>query len=419
MVGRTTAGSRPPRQDPTAVPRNKPVNLCIRVIRVRSCREPDAVAAIDTSIGMTPTDAEVHYTRGALANQMQDNTTALKEFEQAVSLRPRDYYLWLELALTRDRLGDQPGALSALNESMRLAPYYARPRWLRGNVLFRMGRYDEAFADLRQATTSDPELLPAFIDLAWGASRRDATLTEQLVQPQTDKAQSELALFFSNHGKPDEAIAHFRAIHAPATEVRRKLIRQLLSIGAIKQAFEVWSKNSGNSITTKASIFDGGFEGPLVLDESGFGWRLATPQPGVGFSLDSAQPQSGTRSLRISFSGHANPAVELVSQLVLIEPGTHYKLNFAARTHGIVTGGPLVLIVKDANGQHVVARSAQLPEDSGGWRTFGMEFATGPATTAIVLSLQREECTTSPCPVFGTLNLDSFSLEQVNTNASR
>src|SRR5439155_18383013 len=160
----------------------------------------DAVAAIDTSIGMTPTDAEVHYTRGALANQMQDNTTALKEFEQAVSLRPRDYYLWLELGLTRDRLGDQPGALSALNESMRLAPYYARPRWLRWNVLFRMGRYDEAFADLRQATTSDPELLPAFIDLAWGASRRDATLTEQLVQPQTDKAQSELALFFSNHG---------------------------------------------------------------------------------------------------------------------------------------------------------------------------------------------------------------------------
>src|SRR5439155_26205356 len=67
----------------------------------------DAVAAIDTSIGMTPTDAEVHYTRGALANQMQDNTTALKEFEQAVSLRPRDYYLWLELGLTRDRLGDQ------------------------------------------------------------------------------------------------------------------------------------------------------------------------------------------------------------------------------------------------------------------------------------------------------------------------
>lgn len=379
----------------------------------------DAIATVDTSLGMMPKDAEVHYTRGALANEVQEPATALREFELAVSLRPRDYYLWIELGLTRDQLGDQAGALSAFNESIRLAPYYAQPRWQRGNLLFRLGRYDEAFADLRQATNSNPEYLLSFIDLAWGASRKDASLTEQLVQPHNDKTQSELALFFARHGKPDEAAAHFRSVSVVTAEVRRNLIRELLSAGATKQAFAVWSNNNAKSTAPTELIFDGGFEGTLNLDESGFGWRVASGQPGVNFSLDSGQPQSGARSLRLTLTGHANPEADLLSQLVLVEPGARYKLNFATRTSNVVTGGPLVIVVKDANGHQLLASSAPLAADSGGWQALNLEFVTGTATPAIVFSLQREQCSTAPCPVFGTVNLDSFSLARVNAGAEK
>src|SRR2546430_3850469 len=170
---------------------------------------------------------------------------ALPELELAVSLRPRDYYLWLELGLTRDELGDAAGALSAFNESVRLAPYYAQPRWQRGNVLFRMGRYDEAFPDLRSAANSNPELLPSLIDLAWGASRNDAGLVEQIVQTQSSTGHMALALFFANHGRPANALTHFGLTANVADENRRELVRALAGAGAYTEAFAVWRAHDG------------------------------------------------------------------------------------------------------------------------------------------------------------------------------
>jgi tetratricopeptide (TPR) repeat protein len=369
--------------------------------------------AVDTAMGLTPNDAEVHYARGALFNYFREPDAALKELELAVSLRPRDYYFWQELGMTREQVADQSGALFCFNEAVRLAPYYAQPRWQRGNFLFRRGSYDEAFADLRQAATSNPDFLPALIDLAWGASGKDAELTDQIVQLPGGKEQYALALFFARHGKANEAVAHLRSASGISTEDRRNLIKELLAAGSITQAFEVWSGNSADSPPARGTVFDGGFEGSLNLDETGFGWHLAPAQPGLSMSLDGRQPQSGSRSLRIDFSGHANPAAELFSQLIPAEPIVRYKLNFAARTNDIVTGGPLQLVIKDSNGQQVLGRSAPLPAKTGGWQTFSVEFATGAASQAIVISLQREACTSSPCPIFGVVNLDGFSLERL------
>jgi hypothetical protein len=319
----------------------------------------------------------------------------------------------LELGMTRDQLGDTAGALSAFNESVRLAPYYSQPHWQRGNLLFRVGRYDEAFVDLRNAATSNPDLVPNFIDLAWGASRRDAAVTEQLFQPRTDSAHLALARFFATHGEPDEAVAHFKLAHDNSDQMRSELIRQLVAAGGFKQAYELWSSGPGSGAGSKTTIYDGGFEAALRVDEVGFGWRTSH-EPEVSLSVDANQPHSGARSLRVDFSGNSNPGTRIVSQLILAEPATRYKLNFAARTQKLVTGGPPIIVVSEATAdRRQLGRSVSLPQDTGGWQPFTFEFATGPACEAIVISLQRENCTSSPCPIFGSLNLDSFSLERV------
>jgi hypothetical protein len=375
------------------------------------------VSALNAATGLTPSDAETHYARAALSNNMGQPAEALREMELAVSLRPRDYDLWLELGMTRDELGDSAGALSAFNESVRLAPYYSQPRWQRGNLLFRIGRYDEAFADLRNAATSNPDLVPNFVDLAWGASGHDAGLTEQIFQPRDDGAHLTLARFFAAHGKPIEAVAHFKLAHNNSDQLRNDLIRQLVAAGGLTQAYELWlagAKSQGHADPAqKAVIHDGGFEGALIIDEAGFGWH-PSHEPGLSLSLDAQQPHTGTHSLRVDFSGNSNPGAQIVSQLVLVEPATRYKLNFAARLQKIVTGGPPVIIVNEATGERrELGRSAALSQGTSGWQTFSFEFPTGPTSEAIVISLQRENCTTSPCPIFGLLNLDSFSLERV------
>src|SRR5207253_8349631 len=110
---------------------------------------------------------------------------AINEYEQAARLRPRDYFLWLSLGTARDQAGDERGALAAFQESVRLAPYYAEPRWQFGNALLRAGRLDEAFAELRRAAVSDSSLLPGLVDLVWGVYGGDAFMVQQVIQPQT------------------------------------------------------------------------------------------------------------------------------------------------------------------------------------------------------------------------------------------
>ena len=143
------------------------------------------------------------------------------------------------------------------------------------------------------------------------------------------------------------------------------------------------------------------------------GWRPSR-EPGLSLSLDAQHAHTGAHSLRVDFNGNSNPGAPIVSQLILAEPVTRYKLDFAARMQKIVTGGLPVIIVSEATGERrELGRSVALHQGTSDWQTFGFEFATGPTSEAIVVSLQRENCTSSPCPIFGTLNLDSFTLERM------
>jgi len=152
----------------------------------------------------------------------------------------------------------------------------------------------------------------------------------------------------------------------------------------------------------------------LSLEEAGFGWRIPRNLQGVTMSLDPTQPHSGSKSLRIDFAGDSNPKSALVSQLILVEPSSRYRINFAARTQDMVTGGLPLAMVNDAAGkQKFLGQSGPLRQGTNSWQVFSFEFTAEPATKAVVLSLQREDCTTSPCPVFGSVWLDSFSIERV------
>jgi hypothetical protein len=60
-----------------------------------------------------------------------------------------------------------------------------------------------------------------------------------------------------------------------------------------------------------------------------------------------------------------------------------------------------------------LGESAPVGQGTHGWEVHSFEFTTGPETRAVVLSLQREICKTPPCPIFGFVWLDSFSIQLV------
>jgi hypothetical protein len=118
--------------------------------------------------------------------------------------------------------------------------------------------------------------------------------------------------------------------------------------------------------------------------------------------------------LRVEFSGNSSPGLPVVSQLILVEPSRRYQINFAGRSQEIVTGGRPLVAANDAAGeQKRLGQSTPLAQGDSYWQSFSFEFTTMPTTSAVLISLQRENCTTSPCPAFGSVSLDSFSVEQL------
>ena len=360
---------------------------------------------------LTPADAHAHHTAATILGLQGSPDQTLAALEKAVALRPSDYTLWMAVGLTRDQLGNAAGALAAFDEAVRRAPFYARPRWQRGNVLLRSGQYEAAFKDLNEAAQSNPELIPMVVDLAWNVSQRDPALTEKLAQIQTPRMRIAFAKLLAREGKAPEAVAQLKAAGDIGDEIRGALVQQLLAKGSYSEAYEVWKNATGSGPVGEALIYDGGFEGPLTLNEKGFGWRVASESKGHRLSLDNTNRNSGTKSLLINFQGES--ASPLLSQLVMVEPSGRYKVNFAARSKDIVSGGPPLAVVTDASSGERLGQSTTLVKGSDGWRIISFEFNATPKTNAVVITVEREACTTSLCPIFGSLSLDSFSMERV------
>ncbi|HEV8371339.1 MAG TPA: hypothetical protein VGQ39_25570 [Pyrinomonadaceae bacterium] len=362
------------------------------------------------AVRLAPSDADAHR---ALATAFQNtgmHQEAREQLEIAISLRPNDDYLWLELGSVRDELGDSDGALRAFDQAVANAPYYAHTHWQRGNLRLRLGHYDEAFGELREAARSNRTFTPNLIDLAWSLSRGDVKLTERLAGIESTDSRIAFARLLAKRGKGKETVEQFRlSANHSSEEFRRELVMELIAKHEYEAAFEIWKRTD----TGTSQIYDGGFENTINFGEIGFGWQVPRDRSTIEVSQDTAEKDSGTRSLRITFGGDSPAAESIMSQTVIIKPQQKYRISFAVRTKDIVTGGPPSVSVIDAASEVRLAETRTLMQSEGTWQEHGLEFTTPPNCPAIVLRLARTACDSTPCPIFGLLWLDSFSIEEL------
>jgi tetratricopeptide (TPR) repeat protein len=356
------------------------------------------------------TNPDIVLVRAALLEANADQAAAVSEYEHATRLRPDDFVLWLALARAYEMSSDSARAILAARQAVVLAPYYSEPHWQLGNILIRAGRQDEGFLELSVAAKSDPAMMPGIVDLAWHLLNGDPQAVQHAIQPQDSESYQALATYFRQHDAIADAIAMYKAAGSSAQAGVNSYVAELISRQKYPEAYSLWSFN--RTSRSKAEMADAGFEEDTDLKEPGFGWRSADPNPqSCRFTLDPANPREGALSLRVEFSGDSNPAIPVISQLLLVEPQTRYELQFSARTEALVTAGLPVLTIMDANNNAVLGKGDQLPRTTG-WRDFVVDFTTTPSTTAIQVALRREDCL-MPCPIFGRVWLDRFSLRKL------
>ena len=367
------------------------------------------LSAADAAVVVNSRDPAAHQMRGAMLEANDEIAAAASEYALAVKLRPADYVLWMSLAHVRELNGDSEGAIAAARQAVQLAPHYAQPHWQLGNLQVRLGQRDEGFAELRVAAASNPELLPSIIDLAWQLTAGDEQFIRAAIQPKSAEAAGALAEFFIKHGKFSAAVAVISEAGNSLADTRRHYVEQLVSAKQFAAAYEVWSIN--HPAGTGPALNDAGFEQGSDLDEPGFGWR-AQKSNGVLLSLDEASPREGKSCLKIEFKGESDPGVAIISQLVMAQPGGHYRLQLAARSEEIVSGGlPGVVVVDVASGQ-VLGKSGTFPLTSNGWQDYQIDLTIPDTTSTIQILVQRDGCSKTPCPIFGRLWLDAFVLRK-------
>ena len=370
------------------------------------------LAAANAAVRLSPNDPEAHYIRGAVLEASDDLAAATAEYTQAVALRPDDYVLWLGLAHARELNGDMPGAIAAAGRAVQLAPYYAQPHWQLGNLLVRAGRQDGGFSELRLAGAGNATLLPAIIDLAWQLSRGDVAYVRQAIQPKSPEAYIALAEYLKKRGKPSEVVALLRDAGSAVEDYRRQYLAELIAARRFPDAYALWSFAHPSDPDAENAAVARGFEVESDLDEPGFGWR-GKKTPGLLLSLDDANPREGKSSLRIEFKGASEPDLVIISQLAMVRPQAHYQLHFAARTEEIVSGGLPGVTILDAGTGQALGQSGAFPLAGNGWRDYTVDFNTSATTATIQIGLRRERCAKSPCPIFGRLWLDNFSLKRL------
>jgi hypothetical protein len=308
------------------------------------------------------------------------------------------------------------GALAALDQAVRWAPHYAHTHWQRGNLLLRMGQTNGAFAALRLAAAANPRYAPNVIDLAWGISHNDLKTTKALLDIKSDNERLALIRFLARNGKGKEVYEEVHLLTDPrSAEYINEVARLLFDAKAFNESFALL--HPGEAFH-KPLLLNGGFEDPFVLNDSGFDW-IITAQPKTRLAIDVSEKLSGAKSLQINLDGEWSPGTTLLSQTFVVDPNTSYRLSFAVKTKDLVTGGPPLLVVNDASNNQLLAKSGNFPTATSLWTKMNIDFTTLPTSQAAVVRLQRTNCDSSPCPIFGTLWLDEFSVEQTNLASKR
>ena len=379
---------------------------------VKDALDHEQMLSADKAVSLNKTNPEAYYARALLYRKNGKTIEAIKDLEHAAALRSGDHFLRLELGFTRYQAGDIQGATQDFATAVHLAPFYAQPRWYLGNMFLQAGRLDEGFAELRRAVKSDPSYLPDTIQNAADAFAGDPVAIVRAINPESAETRLALERYFIQHDNIPAAMELFRAGKEMPADDMRALLSDLITAKRFADAHEVWLTRKGidpSRSKEATSISDEGFESEIDPDATAFEWQLERRLVRIRATRDSQEFHSGGYSLRIDYEGNSNPSTKVISQLVLVEPNTDYRLSFAAQTVDIVTGGLPLVTVTDAADGNFLAKSSALPGGTATWRNYEIECKTTSETQAVIVSIQRAACSSSPCPAFGRVWFDDFS----------
>ena len=344
---------------------------------------------------------------------------AADAYRQAVLLNPLDPDHWNGLASAYEQMGDQQSSEAALRSELAVVPFSPEASWRLANFLIVRGRTREALPYLRTAAR-EPSFRAAVFDLGWKLLDNPETILRELVPPGV-QAHADYLGFLLARKKLAEAYPAWKEVQAGEPALVAKLgnayVGALAAAGMGSDAARVWDELLG--ITGRTAVKTPGelltnrdFEVSLINDGLDWRWNKGS---GYQVSLDEFVIQNGTRSLRVTFDGTANPDFLEVWQVVPVEPGRRYRFQGYLKTENITTdqGMHFSLNTLGAPPGEAFSQTTENRVDSNPWLQEQLDFRTGPHTSVVVVGLRRFPSRKLDHLLQGKVWIDNLSLRPV------
>ena len=367
-----------------------------------------------------PNDPLTHWRLAALKEKVfspENLAAAANEYKLAVEAAPYDYRYWMEYGRALEATGDTAGAEKALRRSVELAPAYARPRWVYGNFLLRQERIDEAFDQLSRAANADDLMRPQVFTLAWQIFNGDLDKIVKAVPSPVVRLQ--FVVYLINSGGFDEAARVLRSVNEADRRTQSDLTGEIVKTLITKKQFHAALtilrevETDLSQLPTPEKVWNGGFEMPLVpKDPRPFHWALV-PTGLAPMSIDT-QAHNGSGSLKIVFKVAGKLDIIPISQTIIVDPDTQYRLQYYQRTADLVSAATPVIVILDPADSVSLTNAAPPATGTHDWQLVTLDFKT-KKTDAIQIALMRDSCGEGQpvCPIFGTVWYDEFNLQRI------
>lgn len=387
---------------------------------------PNAANSAQTAlaaVGLAPGNSLAHSI-SAKVQQGRTLTDILEKTrsdnENAVRYSPRDYRYWLELGRIREQSGDRAAGEAAMRRAVEIAPAYAYPRWMLGNLLLREDKKEAALNEFKSVAATHMGLRQQVFYLVWETSGGDANQLKQLFGD-TAVVRAALSVFYAGKNLPNESVQMWQSLSAEEKEEHYAAGKSALQINYEKsntRAAAILARDLKFESAEIGKITNGGFEEEIGKShQTIFGWHIDQVK-NAGISLDTRQPREGRLSLKITFSGYNEQTLQTAPQLIAVEENTHYRLTAAVRTADLKSAGMPILEVANAKTFEVLGAAPPFAVGTSDWQNVAIEFTVPPDTQGVFVRTTRAFCGAG-CPIVGALWYDDFNLEQISKTGKK
>ena len=217
--------------DPNFVPA-----LILKARLALFAHRPDiAKSCLIKAVIVDPSSENAQFFLGMFFYLQNDFNLSLSPLEKAQTLSPKAPLPPFYLAMSKEALGDAPGALRLYEEAEALSPeknpQAAAIFVAHGRLLFSLGRYEESIAKDQLAIEADSQSRDAFYERAKGlehqglysAAARDGE--RALTLPEFGTSDSQIHFLLGNVylklNQPERAASHLAKFHAAPQTTQR------------------------------------------------------------------------------------------------------------------------------------------------------------------------------------------------------